>query len=200
MSVAQRIEHKIADLEVGGSIPLGHAREGSHSGQLHEFRKLERAISTQVRILYPPQKRRIIMKIQISAGGIVYKKENNGTQILVSQHSMHHGWVFPKGLIGDREEIKDQTEEETALREVKEETGAIGEIENKLTPVTYFFYMDGEKIQKTVHYFVMKFIGGDITKHDHEMEHVEWIDYNNVSEKLTYDSDKKVWEEAKNLI
>lgn len=64
--VAQRIEHKIADLEVGGSIPLERAtsnvavsfdatQEGSHSGQLHEFRKLERAISTQVRILHPPQ-------------------------------------------------------------------------------------------------------------------------------------------------
>ena len=55
MPVVQWIEHLVAVQAVGGSIPLGHTREGSHSGQLREFRKLEGAIPTQVRILYPPQ-------------------------------------------------------------------------------------------------------------------------------------------------
>ena len=56
MLVVQWIEHLVAVQAVGGSIPLGHAfsGEGSHSGQLHEFRKLEGASPTQVRILYPP--------------------------------------------------------------------------------------------------------------------------------------------------
>ena len=68
------------------------------------------------------------MKLQFSAGGIVYKqqaksdKRKANTLILVSQHSQHHGWVFPKGLIDDKE-----TKEEAALREVKEETGNIAQ-------------------------------------------------------------------------
>ncbi|MDP2672178.1 MAG: NUDIX domain-containing protein, partial [Candidatus Daviesbacteria bacterium] len=63
------------------------------------------------------------MKLQFSAGGIVYKKENGEIFILVSQHSQHHGWVFPKGLIDEGE-----TKEATAIREVKEEAGVDGKI------------------------------------------------------------------------
>jgi len=66
------------------------------------------------------------MKLEFSAGGIVVKKQNGQDVILVSQHSQHHGWVFPKGLIGDH--IKDEKKEDTALREVEEETGVKGKI------------------------------------------------------------------------
>jgi 8-oxo-dGTP pyrophosphatase MutT (NUDIX family) len=140
------------------------------------------------------------MKFEFSAGGVVYKKEGGQTFVLVSQHSGHHGWVFPKGLIGDKEENKDQTKEETAIREVKEEAGADGEIEKELTPVSYWYVWECEKIKKTVYYFLMKYTGGDITKHDHEMENVEWIDSSEVEKRLTYPSDKEVWEEARKLI
>ena len=140
------------------------------------------------------------MKFEFSAGGIVYKKENGKVYVLVSQHSQHHGWVFPKGLIGDKEENKNQTKEETAIREVKEETGAEGEIEKALTPVSYWYVLESDKIKKTVYYFIMKFIGGDITKHDHEMENVEWIQFDEVENRLTYSSDKEVFKEAQKLI
>jgi len=138
------------------------------------------------------------MKLQFSAGGIIYKKENNKILILVSQHSQHHGWVFPKGLIGDH--IEGENKETTALREVKEETGAIGKIIKILTPVTYWFVFEKEKIKKTVYYFLMEYVGGDITKHDHEMEAVVWLPKEKVEERLTYKSDKKVWDEAKKIL
>ncbi len=136
------------------------------------------------------------VKFEFSAGGIVFKKENNQIFILVSQHSQHHGWVFPKGLIGDKEEFKHQTKEETAIREVKEETGADGEILEALDPVQYWYIFEGVKIKKTVYYFLMKYVGGDITKHDFEMENVEWVPMDKVEEKLTYKSDKQVWGKA----
>lgn len=134
------------------------------------------------------------MKLQFSAGGIVYKKENNKIFVLVSQHSQHHGWVFPKGLIGDH--IEGENKEGTAIREVKEETGVDAKIMKTLTPVTYWFVFEGEKIRKTVYYFLMEYAGGDITKHDHEMEAVEWLSKEKVAERLTYKSDQKVWEVA----
>ena len=138
------------------------------------------------------------MKIQFSAGGVVFKKSENKIEILVSQHSQHHGWVFPKGLIGDH--VEGENKEETALREIKEEVGVNGKIIKSLTPVTYWFVLEGEKVRKTVYYFLMEYIDGDITKHDHEMENVEWLSKDKVEEKLTYKSDKQVWQEAKNLI
>ncbi|MBI4096286.1 MAG: NUDIX domain-containing protein [Candidatus Levybacteria bacterium] len=138
------------------------------------------------------------MKIQFSAGGIVYRKENNNVFILVSQHSQHHGWVFPKGLIGDH--VEGENKEETALREVKEETGAIGKIVKALTPVTYWFVLEGEKIKKTVYYFLMEYVGGDITKHDHEMEAVDWLPKEKVEKRLSYKSDKQVWKQALEIL
>ena len=138
------------------------------------------------------------MKFEFSAGGIVVKKESNRTLILVSQHSQHHGWVFPKGLIGDH--IEGEQKEDTAIREVEEETGAKGKILKALAPVEFWYIFEGEKVKKTVYYFLMEYLGGDITKHDFEMENVEFIPENEVADRLTYDSDKKVWQEAQKLI
>jgi len=138
------------------------------------------------------------MKFQFSAGGIVFKKTGEKTEVLVCQHSGHHGWVFPKGLIGDH--VKGEKKEETALREVEEEIGAKGKIVKLLTPVTYWFVFKGEKVRKTVYYFLMEYISGDIDKHDHEMEDVEWLAKEKVEERLTYKSDKKVWQEAKKIL
>lgn len=138
------------------------------------------------------------MMEEFSAGGIVFKVEDNQLFILVSQHSGHHGWVFPKGFIGDK--IEGETKEATAVREVEEETGAIGEILEPVTPIDYWYNMDGQKHHKTVYYYLMKFIGGDITKHDWEMENVEWLEEDKIADRLTYPSDKQVWVEAREKI
>ncbi len=138
------------------------------------------------------------MKFEFSAGGVVFKVENDTILILVAQHSYHHGWVFPKGLIGDS--IKGEKKEATAIREVEEETGARAEIIEAIAPVTYWYNFDGQKIKKTVYYFVMKYVSGDITKHDFEMENVEWVEMDKVLEKLTYKSDKEVFMKAEPVI
>lgn len=138
------------------------------------------------------------MKFEFSAGGIVFKKEGSNLYILVSQHSQHLGWVFPKGLIGDH--VKGEKKEITAVREVEEETGAKGEIVKQITPVAFWYVMNGEKIKKTVYYFIMKYMGGDITKHDLEMSAVEWLPENEVLERLTYKGDKDAYREALPLI
>lgn len=135
------------------------------------------------------------MKFEFSAGGILVKDKN---LILVCQHSQHHGWVFPKGLMGDH--IEGENKEETALREVEEETGVVGRITKELDPVSYWYNFEGEKIKKTVYYFLMEYVGGDITKHDHEMEKVEWLPMEEVEKRLTYKSDKEVWRQAKKLL
>ena len=160
--------------------------------------------------------------------------------ILIAQHSAHHGWVFPKGLIGDHpsassghRETKSasakgfgplrqsdseasETKEDAALREVEEETGVIGKIIKPLASVTYWYVFKKdpstpsntsgqagsgqEKIKKTVYYFLMEYISGDIAKHDMEMENVEWVPIEEVESRLTYKSDRQVWNQAKKLI
>ena len=136
--------------------------------------------------------------MQFSAGGVVFQKQGGQNLILVCQHSQHHGWVFPKGLIGDH--VEGEQKEDTALREVEEETGVKGKIIKLLTLVDYWYFFEGEKIHKTVYYFLMEFVSGDITKHDQEMENVEWLPEAEVEKRLTYPADKKVWGQARQLL
>lgn len=132
-----------------------------------------------------------MFKQEFSAGGIVFKKEGERTFILVTQHSGHHGWVFPKGLIDNGE-----SKEAAAIREVREEGGVVAKITHPLKESTYFYQFKGEKIKKTVSYFVMEYVSGDINDHDWEMEAAEWLEKDKVLARLTYPSDKKVLQEA----
>lgn len=138
------------------------------------------------------------MKFEFSAGGVVFKKEDNNVSILVAQHSQHHGWGFPKGLIGDYQ--KGESKEDASVREVKEETGVDAKIIQPLEPSVYWYKFKDETIKKTVYYFIMKNCGGDITQHDFEMEAVEWVPLDQVEERLTFKSDKKVFQQARPLI
>ena len=128
----------------------------------------------------------------------MYKREKDRIYILVAQHSGHHGWVFPKGLIGDH--IEGEGKEQTAVREVEEETGIKGVIIKPLQPVTYWYNFEGNKIKKTVYYFLMSFVSGDTKNHDWEMEDVEWIPFEDVENKLTYKSDRQVWRQAEKIL
>lgn len=138
------------------------------------------------------------MRFEFSAGGVVFKKQGRSLEILIAQHSQHHGWVFPKGLIGDK--LKGEKKEDTAIREVKEETGITAKILKPLSPVTYWYVFKEEKIKKTVYYFLMKYQEGNFEERDFEMEAVEWIKFEDVEKRLTYPSDKRVWKEAKLLL
>lgn len=138
------------------------------------------------------------MKFEFSAGGVVFKKEGEETLILLGQHSQHHGWVFPKGLIGDT--VKGELKEATAVREVEEETGVLAEIGKPLTPVVYWYQWEGEKRKKTVYYFLMRFLSEDPSVKDAEMEAIAWLPTEEVAGRLTYPSDKKVWQEAQKLL
>src|SRR5258708_32294147 len=105
----------------------------------------------------------MIMRLEFSAGGVVFKKSDGDLQILVAQHSGHHGWVFPKGLIGDHPSASSgqvESKEEAALREVQEETGVKAKILKELTPTTFWYVFEGEKRKKTVYYFLMENVSG----------------------------------------
>ena len=71
----------------------------------------------------------------------------------MTQHSKHKGWDFPKG----HREIY-ESEEQTALREVEEETGVKAEIIERVGETRYFYYEEGERVLKTVAFYLMKYV------------------------------------------
>ena len=135
------------------------------------------------------------MKFEESAGGIVFKKEDSQIYILITQHSQHHGWIFPKGLIEPPENPKT-----TAVREVSEEGGVVAKIVQELPPTEYFYQHGGDKIKKKVTYFLMEYVSGDPGDHDWEMEDAKWVSVEKVEELLTYNSDKEVFQKAKKIL
>lgn len=134
------------------------------------------------------------MKRVFSAGGIVVK-DDDGPKVLVTQHSKHHGWDFPKGHIEQGE-----SGEQAALREVEEETGVKAEIIEKVGETEYFYFEDGVRNFKTVVYFLMKYIGeGEATTAD-EVEAMLWLDPEEVENKLTFKDTKELWKKVKEKI
>lgn len=134
------------------------------------------------------------MKRVFSAGGIVVKDEN-GPKILVTQHSGHHGWDFPKGHIE-----KGETGEQAAIREVEEETGVKTEIVEKIEESKYFYVEDWdvkkEKVFKTVVFFLMKYVGEGKATTAEEVSQIVWLDPEEVGDKLTFKGSKEVWKKA----
>lgn len=136
-----------------------------------------------------------------SAGGIVIKegpkgsKGANGTKVLVTQHSKHKGWDFPKG----HREIY-ESEEQTALREVEEETGVKAEIIERVGETKYFYYEEGEKVLKTVVFFLMKYVSEGEATTAFEVSGTKWLPPEKVEAQLTFKDTKALWEKARSMI
>jgi len=130
-----------------------------------------------------------------SAGGIILKQDEDGPRILVTQHSKHKGWDFPKG----HREIY-ESEEQTALREVEEETGVKAEIVEKVGETKYFYYEEGERVLKTVAFYLMKYVSQGEATTAFEVSGTKWLPPDEVESQLTFKDTKALWEKAKEKI
>jgi len=100
-------------------------------------------------------------------------------------------WTLPKGTPDGSETV-----EETALREVEEETGLEVRILAPVGAIDYFFTMDGERIHKTVHFFLMEVTGGALDRHDHEFEDVRFFPVHEALHMLTFPTERQLVEQA----
>ncbi len=128
-----------------------------------------------------------------SCGAVVYKNDNDELKfLLVHQHNNHYS--FPKGHVEEKE-----TEIETALREIKEETNLDVEIDSNFRyQITYL--VEQKNIMKDVVYFVATPKTFDLISQDGEIDECVWCNYEEVLEKLEFDNIKEVFEKAYNYI
>jgi 8-oxo-dGTP pyrophosphatase MutT (NUDIX family) len=123
-----------------------------------------------------------------SAGGIVVRYEGTQPYLVVGMRRRDRDgatWTLPKGTPQPGE-----TREATATREVTEETGLAVRIVRPLASIDYTFVQHGTRIHKTVHYFLMEPVGGDLSQHDHEFEDVRWIRFEDAPALLTFDTER----------
>ena len=123
-----------------------------------------------------------------SAGGVVIRYQGSVPQFVVGSRRRERDsrtWTLPKGTPNAGE-----TTEQTALREVTEETGLEVRITGPLDSIEYWFVQGGTRIHKTVHYFLMEPVGGDLARHDHEFEEVRWIGFHEAAGVLTFETER----------
>ncbi len=129
-------------------------------------------------------------KDEYSSGGVVFRPNPCGTgwQIVAVQRARHDDWSLPKGHIEAGE-----TREQTAIREIKEETGLDARILHPLGKVEYYFRKpSGNLIHKTVYHYLIEATSNELGKPNWEVSEARWVPLDEVQNLLTYEKDKQI--------
>ena len=137
------------------------------------------------------------MRREFSAGAVLVRRLR-GRWVLAAIRPRRHGpavWALPKGHIDPGERP-----EETALREVAEETGAHGRSLGKLGDIRYVFTWDGERIFKVVSFFLVRYSGGrlgDVPEaFRHEVAEARWLPLDEAPRLLTDGGEREMARKA----
>ncbi len=131
----------------------------------------------------------LLAREAVAAGGAVIRRGEHGREVLLA--GREGTWVLPKGTPAGNERI-----EETATREVREETGLDVRILRPLGSIEYWFALPRRRVHKTVHFFLMEALGGDLERHDHEYEEVRWVPIEEARRLISFDTYREILDRA----
>lgn len=135
---------------------------------------------------------------EYSAGGLIF--DERGYVAIIARHSRngHLEWCLPKGHIEHGE-----TPRQTAVREVHEETGILGEVVDSIATIDYWFTGTSQRIHKLVHHFALRRVAGSLTVEgdpDREAEDAVWTRFDDLDKVLSYPNERKIaWLYARKL-
>jgi len=141
---------------------------------------------------------------EFSAGGLVYRRRANEVAVVLAarRHPVSGAlvWTIPKGHSEPGE-----SSEVTALREVREETGLGGAIEQHLGDITYWFVRRDEhgrpvRVVKRVRFFLMRKVDGRFADRDAEMDAVGWFSLEDAAHALAFENERALVGRARDLL
>ena len=142
-----------------------------------------------------------------SAGGVVFRvgapgadatRDPDGShaiEVVLVGRVRENIWTLPKGTPAHNE-----TREETALREVREETGLETRIVGEVGAIEYTFTRRGVRFVKEVFHYLMVATGGSVDLHDHEYDEARWYPLAGAVRALTYSNEVETVRRAEGLI
>lgn len=138
-------------------------------------------------------------RTQVSAGGVAFRKQGDQVEVALISVGNQRRWQLPKGLVN-----KGETKEIAAVREVQEETGVDTELIRYIDKVEYWYYAkeQGETIRfhKFVFFYLLKYLSGDVMDHDQEVNEAAWMSIQDGIDRLSFESEKKILDQAKGFI
>lgn len=121
-----------------------------------------------------------------SCGAVIYREIESGIEILLQRHKNGGHWAYAKGHVEGNE-----TDEQTALREIREETGLVVELFTDFREVSTFSPKPG--VMKDVVYFAAKAMpNAQTTPQEEEVLDIKWVSPDKAIEQLTYPADKEI--------
>lgn len=135
---------------------------------------------------------------ETSAGGLVIDFGRDPISAVIIGRYDRRGrmvWSLPKGHIESGE-----TREETAAREIAEETGIEGKVLAELGTIDFTFVAEGRRIHKTVHHFILERTGGSVSTEDVEVADVAWVAVADVQARLTYADERRLMDRVPTLL
>jgi 8-oxo-dGTP pyrophosphatase MutT (NUDIX family) len=120
---------------------------------------------------------------EFSAGGVVVNDDAEAIVIVPTRRAADGSKVLalPKGHPDG-----DETPQDAALREVREETGVRAEVVDALGEVRYWYQRDGRRVAKVVRFFLLRYTGGSLDDHDAEVEDARWMPLAEAAKVLSY--------------
>jgi len=138
-------------------------------------------------------------KEQTSAGGVVYRRREGRVEVALISVGEQNRWQLPKGLVG-----RGESPLEAALREVREETGLSCEIVAELERVEYWYFSKGGarrvRFHKHVHFYLMRYVSGDVSGHDDEVNEARWVCLEKAEAMLAFKGERKALAEARERV
>ncbi len=136
---------------------------------------------------------------QISAGGVAFRWNDSKLQIAIVCVKPKQRWQLPKGIVDSGE-----SPEVTAVREVREEAGVETERLALVETIEYWYQSVKNakpvRYHKFVHFYLLKYRGGNVADHDHEVEEARWVSFEEALEMLEFKSERDVVEKAQEMI
>lgn len=138
-------------------------------------------------------------KLQISAGGVAYRKRAGRIEIALISVGDDGRWQLPKGLVD-----KGESTEQAAVREVREEAGIQAEVVQRIDKVEYWYFGNEEgrrvRYHKLVYFYLLRYVSGDVGDHDWEVNDARWVEIGEALEMMAFESERKVVAKAMDLI
>jgi 8-oxo-dGTP pyrophosphatase MutT (NUDIX family) len=133
---------------------------------------------------------------ETSAGGLVVDRVL-GTAALIGRLDRRGTllWSLPKGHLEEGE-----TSQQAAIREVHEETGIHGTVLRELGTIDYWFVVENRRVHKTVHHFLMRAVGGELSDEDIEVTEVAWVPLAELDQRLAYADERRLVRRALRLL